>query len=248
MRLLAGFVFAVALCAQSSGRAIASGQTVDGGTLPIITLVQHPYTLCPGIAGGSPCSLTLSKPTTAGNLLILAAGAESTYAGAAPVLSGASGDGTWVHPSGCLSSLAYLALLWRGTTDCVYILSATGGASTVAWTWAANVAGTYVELLEISKSAGAWAFDAAGITSAICTTCVAPALTLTGPIDYIAQWVVPFISVSKIAGGAGYSMPADFNTSGNFGVAGAASNNGTAPTWTQPGVAHPAAMTGVAFK
>ena len=222
-----------------------------GGTFGLYYVVQHVYTLCTSLASGVACSVTVS-PTTAGNLLIIAAGAENVT-GPAPVFSAASGDGTWTHPTspGCYVTITAIGI--TNTTDCAYRLSATGGAVLISWTWTNAVAGSYVEVLEIRKATGnLFAFDTAGaLSSNSCVTCPGPTLTLTGTVDYIIHWTTPWNLVVAVQGGdvAGYQNPADFNTSGNYGVAGAANaTSGLPPSWLQVGAAHSLAMGALAFK
>lgn len=221
-----------------------------GGTYGLFSVVQHVYNSCLTPASGANCTVIVTA-TTAGDTLLIAAGAENT-SGTTPVFSSASGDGTWVHPAGCYATVTAIGV--TNTTDCAYILSATGGAVTISWAWTASaVAISYVEVIELRKSTGSSvAFDtAAGLTSTACNTCTAPALTLTGTVDYILQWTTPWNFVVAITGGdaTGYQNPIDMNALGQYAVAGVLNaKTGAAPAWLQLGAPHSLAMSGVAFK
>jgi hypothetical protein len=248
--LLVCALFASAQSPMPSAFAGGGGGTGQGGTYGIYSVVQHVFNICQPVASGSPCAVTVSA-TTAGNLLIIAAGAEN-ITGVTPVFAAASGDGTWTHPTtpGCYSNIPTVGI--TDTADCAYRLSAAGGATSITWTWTGDVAGTYLEVIEVAKATGAmFSFDTAGgLTNASCVTCPAPTLTITS-VDYILQWATPWNKVVAITGGdvAGYQSPADFNSAGNFGVAGAANaTSGAPPSWLQTGAAHSLAMSAIAFK
>lgn len=238
--------------ASDAGGVTAVNVTGVGGTFGLYSVVQHVFNSCMTPASGANCDVIVT-PTTAGDLLFIAAGAENT-SGTTPVFSSATGDGTWVHPTspGCYATITAIGI--TNTTDCGYILSATGGAVTISWAWTASaLAISYVEVFELRKSTGAaFAFDtAAGITSASCNICTAPALTLTGTVDYIAQWTTPWNFVVAITGGdvSGYQSPIDMNAAGQYAVAGVLNaTSGTPPAWIQLGAPHSLAMSGVAFK
>ena len=247
--LLVCALFASAQSPMPSAFAGGGGGTGQGGTYGIYSVVQHVYHTCLTVASGDACAVTVTA-TTMGNLLIIVAGAEN-LTGPAPVYSAASGDGTWTHPAGCYATVTAIGL--TDTSDCAYRLAAAGGATSISITWTGDVADSYIEVVEVAKSTTAtFAFDVAGgLANAACVTCPAPTLVLTGQVDYILQSAVPWNGVVAITGGdvAGYQSPADFNTSGNFGVAGAANaTSGAPPSWLQIGTAHSLAMSAIAFK
>lgn len=207
------------------------------------TLVQHAhnYTCTATAPGDSPCTVTVTS-TGAGHLLLLLSSAfqSGTSAQTTPTFRSASGDGLWTHcpsnvaASGNNSNLAFEA------TDCAYILSSTGGATSVSFTWnlKANTttANIDVEFLEVSRSTGTAILDASGSTSNNnCSTgsCIGPALTLNGASEFVAQWIAHSDGCSAISG-ASYTNPFDNDTSNVFGTFAGALNQSSAPaqTWT----------------
>lgn len=196
------------------------GNPAGGGGGVTFALVQHASNSC---GGGATCAVTVTS-TTAGNLLV-AFGANNTGANNL-VFSSMTGEGTWTHCSG-----GHVATLNAGSTtfyqvDCAYILSATGGTTSLTWTWSASAGKSTIEIIEVSRTSGSWALDVNGILGdASCTTCASPTLTLSGSNDYIFQYSgLTASTLSAISGS--YTSPADFITSGLNGYAGFAGWNG----------------------
>jgi hypothetical protein len=212
------------------------------------TVVQHPnnFTCTPTGSGNKSCSVT-SSATAAGNLLILLSSAFGTNG--KPTFVSASGDGTWTHCPAANAFLNYTSTDWL-VTDCAYILSATGGATTETFTWnyPSGAGDIDVELLEVYRSTGTATFDAnATATNLSCSHCAAPSVSISGSSDYIAQWVAFSQDIVSIDGA--YSSPFDLeNSNVEGGFAGALNqSSGTGSTWTM-NVGGAAALSGVAFK
>lgn len=136
------------------------------------TMVQHPSRLnCT-----SPCAVTVTS-TGAGHLLVGLAVFSST----GQTITSITG-GTSVHPGGCAASGG------GGSSDLAYVLSATGGATTITFTGTAQF--EFAELIEYSNANGA-AFDVCANrvqTSAGTNIAGVSAGTLTGTNDVINQW------------------------------------------------------------
>lgn len=189
------------------------------------TLTQHPSKLNCSTAA---CSVTVTA-TTAGNLLLLL-GAHFQNNGTAAVFSSASGDGTWTH---CPSQAGTSTSGQSQQVDCAYILSATGGATTLTFTWGAGGAtiSSDVVLLELHRSTGTATYEtcagggatACTTTSTTCSPCTGPTPTVTGNADVCAQWIStqnqatavnspwnvspsPTIDLSNVEAGFGWSL------------------------------------------
>lgn len=153
---------------------------------PTWVVVQHPNDA--DACTTQTCTIPGGITTTAGDLLIMT-GAQIAITAA--TISTETGDGTWTH---CPSS--YAAVDGGGfflAIDCLYRLAATGvTAATFSITWTGG--GTYfgggISLIEVRRSTGTAAFDTSGATtSAGCTACAGPVLTLTGSSDYVLNIV-----------------------------------------------------------
>jgi len=213
------------------------------------TVIQHPHNFtCSFSASGThACTVTNTQNTTAGNLLILHSSSYNNNG--APVFVSASGDGSWTHCPSAAASENYSSTNFL-VADCAYILSATGGAATVTFNWSTSLgAGNIdVELIEVHRSTGAATYDTDGTaTSASCSSCVGPTLTLGGSSEFIAQWG-GFANAAPSAISGAYSNPFDTDNANVFGAFAGALNqsSGTGPTWTV--TAGGSAMAGVAFK
>lgn len=190
--------------------------------------MQHPNTIaspCP--TNSASCSLTVGS-ITAGNLLVLVAGGFNSSS--PPVFSSASGDGdTWTH---CPNSAALFSASADSYVDCAYVLSSAGGGTTVTWNWNLNSTQFDIFLLEYSRGTGTAAFDVDNNSSAVCTNCTAPALTLTGSKDVVIAFAAPISTTITAISGA-YTSPADFDGTNGYGVAGALNvTSYSAPSWT----------------
>lgn len=160
------------------------------------TLVQHPKNFTCTFATGAvtaPCTVT-SSATTAGNLLVLIG--TMFVSGPVGVPGGggnsASGDGTWTHCPSQLAAENYSGVNWEAS-DCFYITSATGGATSEIFTWAYGSNSSFggsvdAELLEFHPSSGGATYETCGgggstactTTSASCSACTGPTTTVTG--------------------------------------------------------------------
>lgn len=256
------------LCAQMGGKAGIGGVAGLGasGTTSALTwtLIQHPSNFtCVTTGTGSTqtlgCTVT-STSTTAGNTLILL-GAFSAGANVAPTFSSASGDSSWTHCPAQYENLLVVTGTFNQGVDCAYILSATGGATSITFTWTATVPNgdgyhSSVELLEIHRASGSSTFDACTTGGACIATAagtaarVGPTCPTTGPSDYVVQWISESELISSISGP--YTNPFDLdNVNVEAGFAGAL-NQAAAPaqTWVTSGETSidGAAMACVAFK
>jgi hypothetical protein len=218
------------------------------------TVSQHPrnFTCSASAAGNLACSVTATS-TGAGHLLILASSSFELQTGTnhtAPSFVSASGDSTWTHCPASYSHIEYITNNYQAG-DCAYILSAAGGATSLTFTWSfpatTTAANVDVEFYEVIRSTGTATYDTGNTaTSASCSSCTAPTLTLGGSDDYIAQWLSQGGGISSVA--SPYSNPFDNDTSNVFGAFAGALNqsSGTGPVWTC--TAGGAALSGVAFK
>lgn len=211
------------------------------------TIIQHPgnYT-CTGTNTTTVNCTVKTAATTAGNLLILMSSIYSKGS-SGPVVSSASGGGTWTHCPNGAASVSYSSGSWNAV-DCGYILSASGGATsvTLSWTGSFTAANVDLELVEVHRSTGTATYDNGNLAeTASCASCSAPALSLTGSSDFIMQFG-SFAAVPTAISG-GYS--ADFDQSNVQGGWAAIWNVSSyaAPVWTQNQAA-PFAGGVVAFK
>jgi hypothetical protein len=228
------------------------------------TLVQHPnkFTCTASSPGDSACSVTVTS-TVAGHLLVLLSSSfEGTTSGSTvQTFTSASGDGAWTHcPAGARTSGSPGSTAFEAT-DCAYILSATGGATSVTFTWnfksSTDAANIDVEFLEFSVTGGGTkAIDTQGTTnSSNCfgsggSACIGPALTLAGINELVLQWIANANGVTSISGGA-YTNPFDNDATNVFGAFAGALNQSaaTAQTWVTAGSSGGyTAMSAIAFK
>lgn len=203
----------------------------SGAAAVTISLIQHANkTGC----SGTTCVITASS-TTAGNLLVVAAGKD---VGSATV-TGITGD-TFTQTTSCNTTRLALS-----ADVCWYRLAATGGATSFTVTWSNATGGSFAVLLEYHKSSGVWVLDTSNTRISMGETNPAGAtLTLSGANDAIVQALEYTSAISAIS--APYTAPADFP--GSNGVAGAINTaSGTAPTWTSSGSGE-GPLVGIAFK
>jgi hypothetical protein len=119
------------------------------------------------------CTMTIPAPT-AGDLLALTA----MYNGSSVTISSVSGDGAWVHPSGCQASASgYQAVDWA------YNLSATSGTN-ITITFSASAQYTDVFYFEYSGTAPV-TYDTCGVVNGGTSYINPPAgsITTTGSND-----------------------------------------------------------------
>lgn len=180
------------------------------------------------------CTITYSA-TGAGHLLVIAL----TWYGntnSPPTFSSASGGGTWVHCPSC-----YVVRAYSGNNqilvDGAYVLSSTAGVTSTTYTMSGKGTSTLwtLEFMEYAWSGSTIAYDTSNNASlTACTSCAAPALTLTGTADVIVQFIEPEQGVTAISGS--YTDPADFDTgcAGACGAVAGAMNvsSYSAPNWT----------------
>jgi hypothetical protein len=235
------------------GRGVSGGSGGGGGGSST-TLIQHATRFNCTTAS---CAVTTSS-TAAGSLLVLYSSAQYAGTGVASVaaLTGVTDNGTsetWTH---CPNSMVNDGDNTNGqihATDCYYILSAAGGATTVtaSWTFSGLTSPTYkvdAELYEYSHT-GSIYYDTGNaiLTSAGCTTCTGPAGLLSGSDDVVIQSAyVNWANRSVSSVSSPYSTVLDTDTSANALYAGFAGANAQAsysqPTWTLSGTAGEASM------
>jgi len=182
------------------------------------TVVQHPhnFTCTASGSGNHACTVTASA-TTAGNLLIMASSVFNNTA-VSPTFVSASGDGTWTH---CPASAGASNSGSSDTTDCAYLLSATGGATSFTFTWTFT-SGTSididVELYEVHRSTGTATYDTGNANgNTACSSCTGPTGTIAGH-DFVAAWGA-FNDTVNSTPGTPYTNPDDHedaNVGGSF--------------------------------
>jgi hypothetical protein len=238
------------------GKAILGGGGVAAGIT--WTVVQHPNKFTcsnSGASGSVSCTMTVTS-TTAGNALVFASALfwGSTNGNQAPTsvsATGNSGDTTFTHCPNGYASEQYSTHNYENV-DCYYIASATGGATSVTFTWTLQSAVSAtdnidIEFIELHRSSGTPVIDTTNnAVSASCSSCTAPTLTLSGTSDAIVQFIASPNAISSISGS--YTNPTDIDSTNVLGAFAGAMNqsSGTGPTWTVTtgGVA----MGGIAFK
>lgn len=126
------------------------------------------------------CAYTLGS-TTSGNLLFMQTAALiSGY-----YISSVSGGGTWVVPSGCQ---IHDPTTYVSSMSCAYVLSATGGTTSITITMNGSNSGVGIIVYEIHRSTGTWSLDA--INASQNTASFYPpgqALSLSGNLDVLFQ-------------------------------------------------------------
>jgi hypothetical protein len=207
------------------------------------TLVQggtptHNFT-CSGTATGNhTCTVSGLTATTAGNLLVISSsifsgtGATST----APSFVSASGDGTWTHPGSCSAANQYSTAQYEAV-DLVYILSATGGATSVSFVWTTPT-GTGpnwnidVKFYEWHRSSGTAVFDTCNATTATGASNTAPALASFSGAN--AELLIQGMSSQNTIGSINGSYTSDIDSTNTFGGYAYLANQTTytQPTWT----------------
>jgi hypothetical protein len=260
---------AITIAASTTLKIVAGGNGyLDSGAVTYIynigpfSLIQSPSNLtCTGTGNGTsqtfPCSVTVTA-TTAGNSLLLLTSFSTNNQTVQATYSSASGDSTWTHCPAQFSN--FVAPPLQYANDCAYILSATGGATTITANWVGTVANGIswsidVQVVELHLSTGSAAFDACTTGTACITTTsstspyTSPTFTPTGSADYIAQWISQPGTSCSINGSA-YINP--FSTETNnveSSFAGALNqSSASAQTWTCGNNPTFAAMSAVALK
>jgi hypothetical protein len=222
------------------------------------TVVQHSTSTC----ASSPCADAITS-TTAGNLLVLWSAATYSGTGSSAIAQGftaASGDSSWTHcPNQIVNYIDGVST--ANALDCWYILSATGGATSVSatWTFAGLTAPTYAiadELFELQPSSTPVYYDTGNASNNLTdcsTTCTGPAALLSStdavlqatklsslPTGISSPYAVPDV-LSNVNGAfssamdqSSYSQPTwegTFSSNPNF-YSTAAFGNNSSPTKT----------------
>lgn len=240
------------------GKAGIGGNEGLGGGPSLWSVIQHPSNFtCFGMGTGSAqtlgCTVTVTA-TTAGNLLLLLTSFASGHETVAATYSSATGD-TFTHCPAQYSTKTSAPS--QQATDCAYVLSAAGGATSITVNWTATIVSsdiwnTDIELIEVHRSSGTAAFDGCTsggncIATATSSPSTSPTFSITGP-DFVAQWISQNNAGCTISGAA-YIQPFDVDSGNVASSFAGAPNQATAPaqTWYCPGITL-AAMSGVAFK
>lgn len=202
-------------------------------------LVQHPEKVnC--TATTSVCTVTGASNIGAGHLLVISMMFTQT-AGPVTGQSVTDGTNTYVH---CPANACVATGTIRGT-DFFYVLSTAAVTSpSIVVTLSAASSGTWEVGVTEYSTTGTAIFDAGNnASSAACSSCVGPALTLTGTNDVVIQ-IIRGNTPTAISG-ASYTNPADF---GSLAAVGGAINinSGAAQTWTM--TSSTAGMAAIAFK
>jgi hypothetical protein len=205
-----------------------------------ITLVQHPNNR--SCASATTCTVTLTQATGSGNLLIISG---SFYSPSSTThITGISAGGSYVEGTNCPAYYSGVA----GGVSCGYVLSSTGGVSSITVTYTngnATTGYTALFIWEYHTTLSSWNYSVSGTnTDANASPAPGVGLTLTGGTNYvIAQVIVSNQAVTAISGS--YTNPADINSvqaaAGAMGV-----SSGTAPNWTVSSNAY-AAVSAIAF-
>lgn len=235
---------------QNPGPAVTgatAGSSGGGGTLAFVQLKF--YDSLGGGTGGSACNNAVNSSCTvtvssvgAGHMLaaFVALANPETF-------TGVSGGESWTHCAGS-NGCAFGSVAGGGYTDVWYVLSTTGGETS----FTCNLSGTDslyqgCGIMEFSYSGSSVSFDASNGNSnaSACSSCAAPALSLTGTKDAIVQIGIPNNSMTAIT--SPYSTHAQFYSGVGMAIA-VGLTSYTAPTWTQSGTAADVATMAIAFK
>jgi hypothetical protein len=213
---------------QHTGATAASG---GGGVT--WSLIQHPHNFT---GGASAVSVTTSA-VGSGNLLIVLWAAFSTGTSVSGNAVSATGETFTECPTHWFQAYNYTGANYE-STDCFYVLSATGGETSVTFTptWiGASSQSQDVEVIEYKRSTGTATYDTGNVsTNNACTSCAAPALS--GFSGSNAEVCVQFGGANQVisAISGSYTNPGDFDaTNVTGGFAGNLSvSSYSAPSWT----------------
>lgn len=171
------------LCAQHGPiQATITNRTV------VWTLVVNTEISCPITAGDDKACVVTIPSTHAGNLLVGYAITATNH-----TIASVSGGGTWVL---CGSSCQ------SGAIDGAYVLSATGGVTSVTMTINSDPSAFYaVDITEYSNSQGKTAVFDGGYkaTASTCTTCTGISFAPTGYKDLLTMDVGADNNVTSIS-------------------------------------------------
>lgn len=176
-------------------------------------------------AASTTCAVTVTS-TTAGNLLVALAFESST---AQIQLSAGSAGGSWVFPSNCRAFQSSST----GSTSCGYVLSATGGVTSITMTTSSAPSTTYAIVInEYHSTVGSVAAETvpAGTTSASCSNnCTTASITVTGSADVLIAGIATGNTGCSVGSPWGnFSAPSGDGMGDNISTA-----SGTGATFTQ---------------
>ena len=217
-------------CPSYSDSLVASGAyTISGGGSTWSVAQFKYYDVNGNGTGGSSCATGTSACTV--NTTAIGAGHPVvvfllTFDATQRTLSSATGE-SWAACPNCSSGTSS-----SGWLDMRYVLSATGGETSVTCNASGTAAG-YIGcgVIELTYSGSSASYDTSNIiTNSGCTSCAAPSLTLTGSNDAIIEIGMTENSLTAIT--------SPWSTNGYFygGTGEAIAVNQTsyaAPTWTQ---------------
>jgi hypothetical protein len=191
----------------------------------------------------TPACPAVTVPTTVAGDLIYVQVVSSTNA--FTISSGSAGAGTWVIPANCVSSGG------TGELACAYVLSATGGVTTITITMSGSITATISirSYHPSSTTAVAETVPAANSSAGCSNNCTTPSVTLTGTSDLIVAAISAGDTGCSVASPYGnFTAPSGDGIADQFNA-----TSGTGATFTQgtscPTAASAAAgMTTVAFK
>lgn len=207
------------------------------------TVIQHTLALnCAPVTEENLnyCTVT-TTPVTAGNAVIISEALLGINPVVSPTFNYVSGD-NFTHCPGTQTAVQFggdgsgNTGYWE-TTDCAYILSATGGGS--SFTFSVNFWGngpTYtmdVHVVEVHRSTGTAVFDTSASTTAIdCSSCIGPTVQLGGS-DYVYVFAALWNTPGTIS--APYTNPQDVDSNYVDAIFGGALNQTvySVPTITQ---------------
>jgi hypothetical protein len=229
-------------------------------TAPTWTIDHHTLKTCTATGGGAQtCTATVTAITAGHAVAVLSSvyNSNGSVSLSQPVHNSVTGDAdTW---SRCPTNVAVAlfgtvsGIKFWNMNDCFWVASATGSGTAIAdlWTFQTSAGADNdidTEVVEFHPSSGNVAIDISNGTTnagASCTTCVGPAMTLTGTSDIIFPWISNFNSTSAV--NSPYSI-LDNDSSIVTAAFGDATNqsSATTPSWTQASTA-PAVQSSIAF-
>jgi len=249
LSLLAIFTLSIAFLLTGCGGSKGAGGGDGISSSPSQTLVQHGMSQVSSCGGGQTCTVTLPAATGAGHVLMLGiAGAGIT---GVPIAGAPSGDSAWTH---CPSAYYGFHNSVQGSdwpfTDCYYILSAAGGATSVSvpFTGTTGLNWMNLELMEVSCSGCTASYDTSNFlfVPSCSTACDSEVLSLSGSNDTILQILNPYYDEDSIA--SPYTLLDQDPNSGNAFSYLLNGSSGAPAVWGQNGGAEWAETAGLAIK
>jgi hypothetical protein len=197
MRLAFLLLIASAVHGQSLSNVATVNVSMGGGGSTGFTLVQAPSNIaCSSLTTATTHTCTVNtKAIGAGNgLLVMTTLFEDGTNGSPPSYNTVSGDSALVHCTGGGASIERTTTGNYSAVDCAQTSTATGGGTSITITWnTPALTGTYlaidVVVFEFRKNnGGVIAFDTANTsTTASCSSCTGPTLSLTGTNEFTVQ-------------------------------------------------------------